>query len=97
MANLLPCPFCGCPNIRYFKPFERKSYRVDCNFCNAGVDRPDPDQATAAWNRRAANHHDALMEALEDIASSDDVDNALDPERNKRVARAALAAVRGQK
>ena len=44
----------------------------------------------------AVNHHDALVEALEDIASSDDVDNALDPERNKRVARAALAAVRGQ-
>jgi hypothetical protein len=30
--------------------------------------------------------------ALSDIAFSDDVDNALDPERNKRVARAAIGA-----
>ena len=32
-----------------------------------------------------------LKATLEEIANSDDIDNALDPERNKRVARAALA------
>ena len=32
-----------------------------------------------------------LREALREIAESDDVDNALDPHRNKRLARAALA------
>lgn len=34
-----------------------------------------------------------LREALVEIASSDDVDNALDPERNKRIARAALTSL----
>ncbi|MDI1266819.1 MAG: hypothetical protein PS018_26500 [bacterium] len=32
--------------------------------------------------------------ALEDIAASDDIDNALDPERNKRVASTAISAYR---
>ena len=34
------------------------------------------------------------IEALTDIAASDDIDNALDPERNKRVARVALLSQR---
>ncbi|RWX78249.1 hypothetical protein EPK99_06330 [Neorhizobium lilium] len=34
-----------------------------------------------------------LREALAEIANSDDVDNALDPERNKRLAKATLSAV----
>ncbi len=37
-----------------------------------------------------------LREALEKIASSDYIDNALDPERNKRLARAALAREYGR-
>ena len=40
---------------------------------------------------------DALLEALKDIAGTDPVDAALDPQRAVRIARAAIAAVEGEK
>jgi hypothetical protein len=38
----------------------------------------------------AAHCIEAMEAALREIAESDDIDNALDPTRNKRVARTAL-------
>lgn len=44
------------------------------------------DRATLAEARLAK-----AVEALREIGDSDDIDNALDPERNKRIARAVLS------
>lgn len=41
--------------------------------------------------KRSEAEVERLRAALQDIANSDDIENALDPERNKRVARTALA------
>lgn len=49
------------------------------------------ESSLSAANERIAK----LEEGLRDIAESDDVDNALDPERNKRVARALLSSKPG--
>lgn len=44
--------------------------------------------------RDAADIIEALAAALEEIATSDDIENALDPARNKRVAKSALIRFR---
>ena len=47
--------------------------------------------------RVAERQRDALLEALNDIANTDHVDAALDPQRAVRIARAAIKAVEGEK
>lgn len=50
----------------------------------------------AAANRRLYALNGELLEALNNIASTDPVDAALDPQRAKRIARAAIARAEGQ-
>lgn len=50
---LLPCPYCGCSNIRDFELFERRSHRIDCNHCNGGVTGLTRAEAVKKWNNRA--------------------------------------------
>jgi hypothetical protein len=57
---------------------------------NAAVYRTREDM------REAADLLDEAEKALAEIAESDDIENALDPERNKRIARATLARIRGE-
>ena len=51
----------------------------------------DTIEGRRAESEYLAAQLEKARKALIDIANSDDIDNALDPERNKRVARAALA------
>lgn len=51
--KLLPCPFCGCTNVRSFHVFGSGRYRIDCNACNGGFEANDPERAIALWNRRS--------------------------------------------
>ena len=43
--------------------------------------------------QRKAEAYDTLLEALKEIANTDPVDAALDPQRAVRIARAAIKAV----
>ena len=53
---------------------------------------PDLIQEAAAELRRLHAQRDALLEALKDVANTDPVDAALDPQRAVRLARAAIKA-----
>jgi hypothetical protein len=46
--------------------------------------------------RRLQSVNAQLLKSLEDIASTDPVDAALDPDKAQRIASAAIAAARGQ-
>ncbi len=52
----------------------------------------EANEARAEMQRKAAAY-DTLLEALNDIANTDPVDAALDPQRAVRIARAAIKAV----
>ena len=49
-------------------------------------------ERAAAELRRLHAQRDALLEALKDVANTDPVDAALDPQRAVRLARAAIKA-----
>ncbi len=58
IAELLPCPFCGSTNVRLFS-LDEDCEVVSCDDCNgqggyfAAPDSTGPDEAIAAWSRRA--------------------------------------------
>lgn len=57
--TLAPCPFCGGTNLT-LREHDSEWFVVACKHCNAeggyngGSDSTTPDEARAAWNRRAA-------------------------------------------
>jgi hypothetical protein len=68
---------------------DRIAHRADREFRLAREEAADARDEVVIHALRATIAD--LVNELEDIATSDDINNALDPERNKRVARAALA------
>ncbi len=56
--ELKPCPFCGSENVKLFS-LDDDCEVVSCDDCNgqggyfAAPDSTGPDEAIAAWNRRA--------------------------------------------
>ena len=59
MAELKPCPFCGCKKIRLYAydPFDGYQgnctvHRVRCTDCGAQVQKDKATEAVEAWQRR---------------------------------------------
>jgi len=121
MANLLPCPFCGLEPRKY-GCVEADGFVaatcIRCDTCGIEMANEYEEDVVADWNRRAVNHHDALVEALEAFAACSVERSTAWAEEHEpwpddhklvgydgwwltagmvRKARAALAAVRGQK
>lgn len=61
MAELKPCPFCGCTDIRVMKEGESitERHRAICFRCSAQIYRGTPKSAIEAWNRRASDGNEA--------------------------------------
>ena len=57
MAELKPCPFCGCEDIEVIKDNEViiERYVAICGHCYAQLYRPNQKEAIEDWNRRADN------------------------------------------
>lgn len=55
MAELKPCPFCGCKDIRVARDKEAiiERHRAVCFECSAQMYRGTPQEVIEAWNRRA--------------------------------------------
>ena len=70
-TELKACPFCGGEAKRMgFKNSSRTWGWVECKGCGAGVVSYNNDRdPVAAWNTRAANSHDRLIEALEGLVT----------------------------
>ena len=52
MAELKPCPFCGCKEIASDK-YDIIRHKVCCRSCSAQIYRGTQKEAEKAWNRRA--------------------------------------------
>lgn len=55
MAELKPCPFCGCKDIRVSRDKDAiiERHRAICFNCSAQIYRGTPEKAITAWNGRA--------------------------------------------
>ena len=54
MDELLPCPFCGSENVKWFPPEAEEPLWVGCNNCFAiGPYNAEWIRAIATWNKRA--------------------------------------------
>ena len=55
MAELKPCPFCGCTDIRVARDTDAiiERHRAICFKCSAQMYRGTAEKAIEAWNRRA--------------------------------------------
>jgi len=56
VAELKPCPFCGCKGAYVrLTPFSRRYnvWEAYCNRCMANVYHSNRDKAIEMWNRRA--------------------------------------------
>ena len=60
MAELKPCPFCGCDKIRLdcYDPYDGyqgdlSRYKIWCDGCGANNERRNKEAAIEVWNRRA--------------------------------------------
>lgn len=59
--KLKPCPFCGGHGAKIAKLHDGDVYYVACNVCHAATREFDkPENAAAAWNRRAEPENRAL-------------------------------------
>ena len=55
MAELKPCPFCGCEDIEAFNFWDDLFY-VQCKSCTGCVGACDTaEEAVEEWNRRAGD------------------------------------------
>jgi Lar family restriction alleviation protein len=81
VSTLLPCPFCGCVDIRLLP--QPHGFSVDCTLCGAMVRSVTryKVQAAAAWNNRRApekktpceirtRHNDEIDDMEDDDAAS---------------------------
>ena len=55
MAELKPCPFCGCKDIRVARDKDAiiERHRAICFDCSAQIYRGTAQETIEAWNRRA--------------------------------------------
>ena len=55
---LKPCPFCGNKNVSMYDAtvknffYESENYRIECDACNASIERYSITGVKRAWNRR---------------------------------------------